>query len=532
MFSCTNSRKDADGNQIIDNELFEDSAISIQPGNPVWMSPDIGLNDPSLVAPGKTVPAGRLPYLAEEGVDNLVTVRVRKAGNPVGTTSVFVDLFVAPPSLNPAIASSQPIFSSIVLSTSGLTSDFKPDVALTSQSWTAKNLPANSDPINPSSREQHFCLVARCYPSTKNPPTQQFCVGQDPHVAQRNIMIKRVVVGNRMLRFSIQTRSNNLELSEQATIRAFADRIPSFAVLSLVLPSLQQVREFRQITQITPLQFALQLPERFSPVIRDNFQLEKVKPITSADIPWRDSWRYFFQDGPKFNRFRDVVFEPMAVLQNAIAVRKFNTPLQATSLQTSATLRQPNLTPRLANLVEQAAPTYEADIQLPPQEIATFEFTANLPEQSQAGNAHIFHVMHINENQQVIGGLTIVAVVVDSMYPELVDQLTQQRSQLVKNGYLEIFGDNPPHGNSSRQTAACLRDLGYYFDSIINCCKQGNTEAFAESIAGIRETNQALGYPNSWFATFYQSIRQNHGLSDSSATIVNSYLDYAISALS
>ncbi|MDZ8258022.1 hypothetical protein [Nostoc sp. ChiQUE01b] len=110
--------------------------------------------------------------------------------------------------------------------------------------------------------------------------------------------------------------------------------------------------------------------------------------------------------------------------------------------------------------------------------------------------------------------------------------MTSQRNQLVRNGYLAIFGNNPPHENDQRQVAACLRDLNYYIAPIIESCRQGSVEPLDQIIPGIKEMNNSLGYPNSWFVTFYESIKQNHGLTGESANVVNSYLDYAINSFS
>jgi hypothetical protein len=54
-------------------------------------------------------------------------------------------------------------------------------------------------------------------------------------------------------------------------------------------------------------------------------------------------------------------------------------------------------------------PSYEADVQLNPGQIATINFTADLSSSS-PGDAHIFHLTHVRSDGRVIGGLTVVAV--------------------------------------------------------------------------------------------------------------------------
>jgi hypothetical protein len=408
MFSCTNSRLNPDGTNIIDNELFTDPCIAMEDGSPPWLSPDIILTSSLGVSDE-----------ARKGETNTIAVRARKSCNPAGTTNVLVELWVANPSLNFAPnVNSVKVFEAVVPTTSFVLNpaiDPVRPVAQVSRPWTAEETLSDTVPTDADPLRLHRCLVARSYPSNLTPPDAKFCVTEDPHVAQRNIAIVKVV-GVRKFNFPIQTNGKNPEVFEGATIRAIADRAPSKAVLNAILPSLQQFAEFRQIAQIAPERFGVQVPENFSPVIRDNSRLEKVTPINPEDIPFQDKWRYVFKDGLNFGRFRDAVFNPEVVLQSAVATQKFNAPLNVPNLQVSPELRvSPSLkiTPGLGNLVEQAAPTFEADIKLPPKEVANFTFTANLPENSQPGDAHIFHVMHINDQKQVIGGLTIVAIAVD-----------------------------------------------------------------------------------------------------------------------
>ena len=404
MFSCTDPAQ---------NELMRDKCIQMESCNPHWLSPDIILTSDLGV-----------PDEARVGKSNTVTLRARRTlQNPDGSAcmlpaNVRFQLWVGLPSLNPPISSAVQVQGFIPykpLPTSSFALDLAVDptrpIGQVSETWTAEEtLPSHS---SDTATRLHRCLIARCYPSDVNPPDAQFCVVEDPHVVQRNIAIVKVV-GVRKFNFPIQTNGKNPEVFEGATIRAIADRAPSKAVLNAILPSLEQFEGFRQIAQVAPERFSLQVSEKFSPVIRDSSRLEKVTPINPGDIPFQDKWRFVLKDGLNFGRFRDAVFNPEVVLQSAVAARKFNAAFNVRSLQVSPELRVAptlQLTRGLEKLVEQAAPTFEADIKLPPKEVANFTFTANLPENSQPGDAHIFHVMHINDQKQVIGGLTIVAVV-------------------------------------------------------------------------------------------------------------------------
>ena len=56
-------------------------------------------------------------------------------------------------------------------------------------------------------------------------------------------------------------------------------------------------------------------------------------------------------------------------------------------------------------------PSYEADIQLKPGQATPINVVADL-SRSNSGDAHIFHLTHARADGRVIGGLTLVAVVV------------------------------------------------------------------------------------------------------------------------
>jgi len=423
-----------------DPTLSADLSIRINdsPDPAWWLSPDIRLF--RLGAGGAEV-SDRKAVL---NADNYVDVRVYRTAQPLltDTFDILVELWVCNPSLlmSPTVVTdTRRLFTGSIRATSlpksssvWLSSILPPQGQVTAAPYpSVPGLPSGNvkisreasgrikwmpDPGDSVQRAGHKCLIARVYQDSlpdPKPDSDCFHVRPDDHVAQLNLKIVTVDPGI-SLSLSIQTTGLSLEGIEGATIRAIADRAPSTAVLEAILPSLKQFEGFRQLAQIAPERFALQVPENFSPIIRDNSRLEKVTPINPGDIPFQDKWRFVFRDGINFGRFRDSVFNPAVVLQNAISDRKFNAALNVRNLQVSPELRivpRLKITPGLEKLVEQAAPTFEADIKLPPNEVANFTFTANLPENSQPGDAHIFHVMHINDQKQVIGGLTIVAVV-------------------------------------------------------------------------------------------------------------------------
>jgi hypothetical protein len=398
MFSCNNPAQ---------NTLLNDTSISIKDGAPqFWLSKDIILTSSS-----------NEPDIANVGQNNTVTVLVRKESNFPGTQFVTTQLWVANPSLNIA-----PNVNAVEVQPTGAlsVSAFQPHpqadpgqtIAEFKWNWTAQESLSNSVPTDPDPNKLHRCLIARTYPSDLTPPETKFCVVEDRHLAQRNITIIKLPGIIRRLSFPIQTISQSTEVIQSATIRTIADRVPTSAVIEAILPSLQQVEGFRQFAQVAPKGFGLQIADVLSPVIRDNSRIENISPITPGDIPFRDNWRHVFTGGFNFGRFREIVFNPNIVLQQAVAVQKFNSVLNVNRMRGIVNTRLlTGATAAMTNLVERAAPTFEADIQLPPQQVANFTFTADIPETSQPGDAHIFHVMHIDDQQQVIGGLTIVAVV-------------------------------------------------------------------------------------------------------------------------
>ncbi|MGI0484976.1 hypothetical protein ACN4EK_06030 [Pantanalinema rosaneae CENA516] len=390
-----------------------------------------------------------------------------------------------------------------------------------------KWIPDPNDPVqwNPDPNNlNHKCLIARVYQdalSDPKPDNECFHAGQDTtgkqldlHVAQRNLDIVKVSPSNTSVSFPIKTVGLNPEVAEKATIRVVADRTPSPALLRAITPSLERFPGYKRIAPASVLsnRFALKIPERLSPVIRDYTRIDRPRPDIPSLPPLRlrELAQYIYKEPEdRFMRFKDAIFAPEVIVQDRLLAKGFGLPT-------------------VVELATARIPTYEADVQLPPKEAVQITLTVDLPASSQVGDAHVFHVVQVNTNQQVVGGITVVAVVVNPGALEAANALTNKRGELVRRAYQDIFGTSS--GRSQREYAACLRDLGYYLTPIIQCCQQSSTQPLDSFISQIKELNQSLGYPASWFVAFYRSVKANHGLTGDAAAVANSYLDYAINA--